>query len=131
MALKQIRLELARDPEFPDGSRRHGYDIIAPLDDEGHLQVEEWRARKGECRVARFWGGEAEEEGVLRHRAGSGWAFHYDGEGEELADEPGYRFDTHSFVEGEYVSVREQDGSTRTFRIVSVKPYLVPTGRAR
>lgn len=126
MALKQVRLELARDPEFPEGSRRHGYELVAPLDAQGHLEVAEWRARRDECRVTRFWGNEPEEEGHLRRRAGGGWAFHYDLEGDEEADEAGYRFDSHAFVEGEYLSIREQDGDTRTFRIVSVKPHLSP-----
>ncbi len=29
--LRQVRLELARDHEFPNGSRERGYDFIAPL----------------------------------------------------------------------------------------------------
>jgi len=125
MALKKVRLELARDPDFPEGSRRHGYELVAPLDEQGHLQAEEWRARRGDCLVSRFWGAEAEEKGHLVHSR-QGWAFHYDLTGDEEVDEAGYRFDSHSFVEGEYVSIREQDGETRTFRIVSVKPHLVP-----
>lgn len=125
MALKQVRLELARDPDFPEGSQRHGYEMVAPLDAQGHLQLEEWRERRDACRVVRFWAGEPDEEGHLVHTR-QGWAFHYDLAGDAEAEEPGYRFDSHSFVEGEYVSLREQDGETRTFRIVSVKPHLTP-----
>ena len=32
MALKNIRLELARAEEFPAGSAEHGYEFVAPLD---------------------------------------------------------------------------------------------------
>ena len=31
MTLRKIRLELARDHDFPDGSRHHGYELVAPL----------------------------------------------------------------------------------------------------
>ena len=40
--------------------------------------------------------------------------------------EPGFKFDQHVFKQGEYVSLREQDGSLRTFRVVSVKPSVAP-----
>jgi len=33
--LRRVRLELARDHEFPNGSRERGYDFIAPLDGPG------------------------------------------------------------------------------------------------
>jgi hypothetical protein len=35
-------------------------------------------------------------------------------------DEAGYRFGTHVFAPGEYVTVRDQDAS-HTFRVVSVE----------
>ena len=41
--LQQIPLRLARAPEHPGGSLSHGYDIVAPLDATGHLDVEAWR----------------------------------------------------------------------------------------
>ena len=43
MTLKRIRLELARDHDFPNGSRAHGYEFAAPLDEAGHLVAAEWR----------------------------------------------------------------------------------------
>jgi len=47
--------------------------------------------------------------------------FHYDLEPEPAADEPGYRFDAHVFRPGEYVSIAEADGVTRTFRVTAVR----------
>jgi hypothetical protein len=120
MALKSIRLELARDPEFPEGSARHGYEFKAPLDKAGHIDAAEWKKHRQFCAVRRFWGAEDDEYGhVIRTKSG-GWAFHYDiaGAGE---DEPGYRFQSHGFKPGEYVSITEHDGRTRTFKVVSVK----------
>ncbi len=40
-ALRHIRLELARSREFPSGSPRHGYDLVAPLDAKGHIDPDE------------------------------------------------------------------------------------------
>ena len=36
--LRRVRLELARDHEFPDGHARRCYDFIAPLDAKGHIR---------------------------------------------------------------------------------------------
>lgn len=120
MALKKIRLELARDRQFPTGSRTHGYEFVAPLDAEGRLDAEAWREHRDKCRVRRFWEGEPDEAGHLVRKPGGSWAFHYDIEGDEDDDEAGYRFSSHVFKPGEYVSVREQDEEVRTFRIVTV-----------
>ena len=122
MALMSIHLTLARDPQFPQGSERHGYDFVAPLDGSGHLDAVEWRKVRESCRVRRFWEGQDDEVGHLIHTQGRRWAFHYDIEGMEDEDESGYRFESHLFKEGEYVSIREQDGETRTFRVASVRP---------
>ena len=54
--LKRIRLQLARSKEFPSGSARHGYEIVAPLDDQGHIDAEEWNRQRAACQVRRFWG---------------------------------------------------------------------------
>ena len=122
MTLSTVRLELARDPNFPEGSTNHGYEFVAPLNADGHIDAEEWRTRKERCAVRRFWGGQADERGHLVHRRGGTWAFHYDVQGDPEEDEPGWKFDTHVFKTGEYVSLREQDGELRTFRVASVRP---------
>ena len=117
--MKRIRLELARDHDFPNGSRHHGYDFAAPLDDNGHLLAGEWRKHRERCRVRRFWAGAPDENGLLIHKRGGTWAFDYDPKS-DADDEPGFKFDKHRFVPGEYVSVTEHDHVQRTFRVVSV-----------
>lgn len=74
MPFKTIRLELARTPEFPQGSARHGYEFALPLDEEGHVDAEAWRADKARCTVRRFWGEEEPEEGYLVHTRHKQWA---------------------------------------------------------
>ena len=122
MPLSTIRLELARDPDFPMGSARHGYEFMAPLGADGHIDAEAWRHDRKNCRVWRFWNGEGDEYGHLVHTKGRRWAFHYDIEGDPDDDEAGFHFESHVFREGEYVSVREHDGKMRTFRVVTVRP---------
>lgn len=119
MTLMRIRLELARCPEFPEGSRHHGYDFAAPLDDAGRLDAEEWRKTRERCRVRRFWAGQKDEIGHLVHRRGGSWAFDYDPKS-SADDEPGFKFDKHAFIPGEYVSITEHDRVRRTFRVISV-----------
>jgi len=125
VALKRVRLELARDSEFPDGSRDHGYDLIVPLDKAGHLSLIGWKADRDHCRVRRFWGFEAELIGHVVHKSGGKtgiWAFHYDIRPPQLPqhDETGFHLESHIFRPGEYVSIREHDGKTRAFRVQSV-----------
>ncbi len=120
--LSEIRLELARDKDFPEGSATHGYEFTVPLDVDGHIDAKAWKTLRNRCGVRRFWGTQAEEKGHLRHTKGRQWAFHYDVEGDEVHDETGVKFDRHTFKVGEYVSVLEQDGQIRTFKVASVRP---------
>ena len=119
--LKKIRLELARTPDHPLGSARHGYEFVAPLDEDDHIDAEAWRRQRKHCRVRRFWGEEEDEVGHLMHTQGRNWAFHYDIQGDDDVDESGYKFGAHAFRIGEYVSIREQDGDLVTFQVASVR----------
>lgn len=116
---RRIRLELAREPGHPQGSALNGYEFIAPLDSEGLIDAEAWRAHRDACRVTRFRTGEDDEIGHLVHRPGGAWAFHYDADGADQ-DETGYRFQNERFEVGEYVSIVEDD-KQHTFRVVSVE----------
>lgn len=119
--LKKIRLNLARTKEFPNGSAHHGYEFTAPLDETGHIDAVAWKAARDHCRVRRFWGSDEEEIGHLVHRPGGSWAFRYDIDGDD-DDEAGYRFGSHAFEPGEYVSIRDDDGELHTFQVVTVLP---------
>jgi hypothetical protein len=120
---KKIRLHLAKCKEFPEGSTRHGYEFIAPLDDANHIDVESWKTHRAACVTHHFWPGEVTKEGLLVHRAGGAggatWLFDYD-KRSQFDDEAGYRFGAHPFVPGEYVSIRDEDGELRTFVVAGV-----------
>jgi hypothetical protein len=121
MTIKKIRLELARDHDFPSGSPKRGYEFAAPLNEHGNIDHSEWLKHRDQCRVLRFWEGEEDEVGHLIRKPGGSWAFHYDINGDEDDDETGYRFGDHAFTAGEYVSIMEHDDVLRTFRVVSVQ----------
>lgn len=119
--MHEIRLELARDREMPAGSSRRGYLFRAPLDGDDRLDRNAWRDVKQDCSVTRFWDGAVTELGTLALHADGQWVFDFD-PADDADDEPGYRFGSHVFRAGEYVSIREHDGRERTFRIVSCRP---------
>jgi hypothetical protein len=114
--LRHITLHLARNSEFPEGSAERGYDIIAPVDASGHLDAGEWRTLKAQCRVRR----QSDRHGMLVHHAGGAsgatWKIDYDAEarGDE---ETGVRLGAHRFIENEYVSIRDEEGRSHTFKI--------------
>ena len=121
--LQNISLRLARSAEHPEGSPAHGYDIVAPLDPAGHLDAEGWHKARDRCRVRRIWNGEPVRHGRLVHRAGGAdgatCIFDYD-DRTITDDESGYRLDAHRFVEGEYVSIRDDAGELHTFVVKHV-----------
>lgn len=119
MALRHVRLELARTPDHPDGSIHCGYEFNLPLAEDGRFDLGTWESSQDECTVRRFWEGEDDESGHLI-RVGNGWAFSYDPDTDE-DDEPMFRLEDHTFKPGEYVSITEHDGEQRTFRIVYVR----------
>ena len=126
--LRRIRLILARSKEYPEGSFRYGYEIIAPLDQDGYLDADAWKQKRADCTVRHFAEGRDDEFGMLVHKAGgkdhARWVVDYDEKALD-DDEAGFMFGTHRFVKGEYVSVRGSDGKTSTFAISAVEP-LVP-----
>jgi hypothetical protein len=115
--LRKVTLELARCPEFPEGSAAHGYEMSLPLAKDATLDQALWHKHRTECGFRRFWSGEDDAQGHLAHR-GRGWALVFDdGSGDaEVILKP----DTHRFVNGEYVSIKERDGVTRTFHIAAI-----------
>jgi len=121
MSLMKIRLELGRTPGNPQGDSRHGYEFIAPVDNRGYLDPVAWRSEKGRCAVRRFHPHEAEYRGSLRHN-GRGWLFDYV-PGRSSDNETIFRLDRHLIEKGLYLTITEEDGVARPFKIVNVTPF--------
>ena len=116
-SFRHIHLELAREAGHPEGDAEHGYDILAPLTADGHLDAAAWKEHKDKSRVRRFRHGEDDQVGKLFHGPGGRWFIDYG----QADMESGYRFEDERFVPGEYVSIREDDGVTHTFRVTQVR----------
>ena len=121
---KRIRLNLARSKEFPEGSDRRGYEFVAPLDDKGHIDINLWQ---GSANIAAYAG-----SGKVRTTRSASWCTSRAGPSTRAGcstttrpptddDESGYRFGAHAFRPGEYVSIRNDDGETHTYPVVSVE----------
>jgi hypothetical protein len=119
-ALSQVRLELAREKGHADGDGAHRYVMRLPLNAEGRIDPDVWRANRDACLVHRFRPGEEMAEGKLQHGPGGIWTIDYD-DTTDVDDELGFRLGEETFVIGEYISIREDDGVMHTFRVVSVE----------
>jgi hypothetical protein len=120
MSLMMVRLELGRTAQSPQGDPRHGYEFVAPLDGRGHIDAKEWARFKTHCMVRQFRPGQEDRTGELRH-VGRGWRFDYDKTASD-DDEPFFKLDRHEIVPGLYVTITEDDGVERPFRIASIQP---------
>jgi hypothetical protein len=118
--LSKIRLELARTKDHPEGAQNIGYQFTAPLDAKGMIDAELWHENRAKCRVLRFRPEGPDETGHLVRKPGGSWAFHYDIHGDPNDDESGYRFGSHAFIKGEYVSINEDD-ELITYRVTQVE----------
>jgi hypothetical protein len=118
MALRHIRLELARTPHHPEGSIHCGYEMNLPLDGADKFDPAGWKAHRKNCTVRRFWKGEDDETGQIV-KVGKGWAFSYEPGADD--DEPMFRLEQHRFRPGDYLSITEHDGVQRTFKVVFVR----------
>ena len=123
MPWQHIQLTLARTPEHASGSDKHGYDLVAPVNQDGRFDEAVWRTDQTKAHVRRFWDGEEDQLGRLSHTRHRTWAFSY-APGED-DDEPIFHLETHRLEEGEYVTITEADGAVLPFRISAMAPLDV------
>jgi hypothetical protein len=123
MALTRLTLRLGRNPDagFPDGDPERGYVIVAPLDREGRLDPEAWKARKADCVVLRVSPDPDETADGWLIRRGQSWHLHYDEE-HEGPDEPVFRLGDHRLLVGDYVTIHEADGDDLVYRVDEARP---------
>lgn len=114
---KIIRLELARTPEFPEGSPSRAFLLRLPLYDDGLIDREEVRRNPAMATVKRFWPNEPDQQGYAIH-TGKAWAFSY-AAGEE-DDEVLFHLETHPLLQGDYVTLTEPDGRQLPFRVTRI-----------
>jgi hypothetical protein len=118
MNWQSIRLELARTPDFPEGSANRAYLLHLPLDDRGLIDEPSRRSSPARATVRRFWPNEPDLSGYVIRRL-DGWAFSY-APGED-DDEAIFHLENHPIRLGEYLTLTEADGSRLPFRVASMK----------
>lgn len=116
MTWKIIRLELARTPEYPEGSSAHAYVLRLPIDDNGMLEKHILLDPEQEPVVRRFWPGEADREGVVIPK-GRGWVFSY--APGETDDEALFHLENHPIAVGQYLTITEANGEKLPFKVTS------------
>ena len=109
-----IRLELARTPEFPEGSASRAYMLRVPLEPGGLIDDAEMAKHPAMATVRRFWPNEPDQTGYLI-RKDRDWAFSYALGDED--DEPLYHLRAHPLRMGDYVTITEPDGVDFPFRV--------------
>lgn len=119
MTWKTVRLELARTPDFPEGSARHVYVLHLPLGEDGIIDESEFRQAPGRAILHRTWPNEADQNGLIIRKRG-GWAFSYEPGDDD--DEAIFHLENHPIRPGEYLTITETDGDRLPFRVVSCQP---------
>ena len=109
----EVRLKNYLEMRGADGGPRH----LLGAGALGRASLRRRCARRG-VELIKDWS--SDEVGHILHQ-GHRWAFHYDIRGNTANDDVGFKFDAHKFAPAEYVSLTEQDGVLRTFRVVSVQ----------
>ena len=122
MTLSRIVMRLARNPgtEFAEGDDHRGYTVVAPLLEDGKLDVDAFQKARADCSVRRFAPDEEAVNGRLARR-GQTWFFDYD-DADDADDEPVHRLGDHRFTVGEYVSIADEDGRMLAYRVTEVTP---------
>lgn len=122
MTLSRIVMRLARNPgtEFAEGDDHRGYTVVAPLLEDGKLDVDAFHKVRADCSVRRFAPDEDAVTGRLARR-GQIWFFDYD-DADDADDEPVHRLGDHRFSLGEYVSVADEDGRMLAYKVTEVSP---------
>lgn len=109
-----VRLELARNPGFPEGSPARSYIVHVPIDLNDRIDAKALKHDGIRATVRRFW---PQEPDLIGHivRSNGDWAFSYRDGPED--DERLFRFGDHPLIEGNYVTVSEPDGDVLAYRV--------------
>ena len=114
---KIIRLELARTPEYPEGSPSRAYILRLPLSKDGLIDEAMVGSHPELASVLRSLPEEPDQKGYIVRKA-SGWAFSYALGDDD--DEAVYHLETHPIRMGDYITLAEPDGQRLPFRVVQL-----------
>jgi hypothetical protein len=115
----KLRLELAREIGKPEGDRNTAYELVLPLNPDGHIDATSWLDDPVACTVRHIRPGQVDAIGVLARSAHGRWRFDYHS-GHDAQDHQGIRFGDDRFVPQAFVGINEDDGRTHAYRVVSI-----------
>jgi hypothetical protein len=72
LRFRQIRVELAREHDHPEGDAGVAYVIVAPLDRNDRIDPVLWREHREACGIVRLRPDKEDQHGRLAHRQGGG-----------------------------------------------------------
>ena len=123
MSLMCVRLELARDFNDATGNPNDAYEFTVPLTDDGHIDLSKWADAAPYCALRRYQRDGSVLPGQLIRTDRGEWAFSYQmGEDD---DEYIYRFASHVFKPGEYLSITQNDETDHVYRVAAVTAPLL------
>lgn len=125
-AFRRIWLESVLGRSDARRGRSIGYLFVAPLAEDGSIDIDLWRQYHDFCGVIRFRAEECDEVGHLFRTPGGIWAFRYDVTGKPAAM-PTYHLGSERFVAGYYASIHEEKGSD-IFQVAAIEPISWPSG---
>lgn len=118
-----VTLVVAAGPGFPQGSPERRYEIDVALTPGGHLDAQAWHAEPAPWPARRIWPGAPSREGDVQYDPDTeSWSI-------RLFPAPGTATDAplHALIRnagqlrpGEYVTIREPDGTEYSYRVVGV-----------
>lgn len=124
MEWTNIRLELARTADFPEGSASRCYLLRLPLGRNGLIDESAMKSAPERATVRRFWPNQPDLSGYML-RTANGWALSYrPGEDD---DECVFHLENHPIRLGEYITLTEPNGEKLPFRVASLVPQREPS----
>lgn len=112
---RNIRLELARAPEFPNGSVSRAYLLRLPLDDSDFVDEAMLLQNPRLGTVRRYWSNSPDQTGLVQKLDGV-LIINCEGESARIL-----RLDGRSICLGQEFSLIESDGDAQVFRVTSIR----------
>jgi hypothetical protein len=121
--MPMVTLVVAAGPGFPQGSPDRRYEIGVALTPGGHLDVEAWHADPRPWPARRIWPGAPAQEGDVQYDPDTeGWFIRLLPALASASDVPlhAQMRNVGQLRPGEYVTIREPDGTEYSYRVVGV-----------
>lgn len=113
---KNVRLELAGVPEFPQGSASRAYMLHLPLQLDGMIDEEAFRENPGIAGFRRFWPNEPDRSGLVV-RTENGWALSFRS---EVNGEGVVPIDLRRLLPGDEVAIDKYTDGNWRYRVVDL-----------